>query len=68
MMRTRPMTRFLVPLLYVALTAAVVQSAIRLGDGPGVKCQAVPHSPQRQANAAAYAAALVRPPFFKVVA
>ena len=67
-MRTRRLTKFLVPLLYMALTAAAVQSATRAGGAPNVGCPAVTHSPPRLTNAATIAAALARPPFLGVSA
>ena len=67
-MCTRRLSRFLVPLLYVALTAAAVQSATGTGAAPDADCQAIPHSPPRLTNAAALAAASVRPLFLGVSA
>jgi hypothetical protein len=65
-MCTRRLTKFLIPLLYVALTAAAVQSATRVGGAPNINCTAATPSPPRLANAAAFAAAFVRPPFLGV--
>lgn len=65
-MCTRQMTKYLVPLLYVALTAAAVQSATGVGGARNIECQVVPHSLPRLTNAAALAAASVRPLFLEV--
>lgn len=62
----RQLTKFLVPLLYVALIAAAVQSATGSGGTSDSDCQSLTHSPPRLTHAATVAAASVRPPFLGV--